>query len=518
MKEKIENNKYLKCTINVFDKIAFVLEFILSIFMSYSVYKVVIIKNYLNNWNVKYLLVFGTLLVIIIGIIWYICRKYKDKIEKVFISFLIPIGMLFVFFIAPGYVPDEQAHIWRAYQISTGTFITEKKEDGTSPTIIPEFYQKSIIPYVKSYEQFENKKLEITDYSNLIEVVNPAQTYPSVLYIMSSIAFLLGRIFNVNGIFVIYFAKILNFMIFLIFGYYSIKIIPFGKKILGVILFLPMALQQGASISADCILNSISMFYIAYTLYLCKVKKDFNWKDAIIYIVMSTIIAISKIAYAPIIGLIFMFLTIKKKSLKKRIIFIISVVLVCSICCIGMYVKSKGYETSAGQKVYLEENNVNTSEQINSIISNPVNVIKAMISSVTQTDYIEQAIGSKLGWLNIITPNIVINCFAIMLILAPFLDENKQSLNIKEKIWVIAIFIGTYGVIALGMYLIWTTVASTTISGIQGRYLLPILALPLVAMCGTDRYIKNKYLNIIIPILASGLNIMTIITVVKFFM
>ena len=64
-----------------------------------------------------------------------------------------------------------------------------------------------------------------------------------------------------------YIARILNLIVGLILGYYSIKLIPFGKLLLTIYMFLPMYFQQEASISADSLINSVAIFFIAYNLY-----------------------------------------------------------------------------------------------------------------------------------------------------------------------------------------------------------------------------------------------------------
>ena len=136
----------------------------------------------------------------LIGCIILNYKKNKEKIEKIIISFLIPVGMLYVFFMAPSYVPDEQAHILKSYEISTGELITPIKEDGSSRTKIPKFFVDNMIPNISKYGQFNLASMENTDYNEIVEEENEAQAYPAILYIFSSIGFLIGRLFEINGI------------------------------------------------------------------------------------------------------------------------------------------------------------------------------------------------------------------------------------------------------------------------------------------------------------------------------
>lgn len=498
-------------------KFLFIIEFLLAIFSVYSLYQIVLSKNNLDIWPLKQLIIFVPTTIMLIGCIIINYRKNKEKIEKIIISFLIPVGMLYVFFMAPSYVPDEQAHILKSYELSTGKIITQIKEDGTSMTEIPKFFVDNMIPKIDKYGQFNLASTQNTDYNETVEAENPAQSYPAILYMFSSIGFFIGRLFGINGIFAIYLARLFNFAVFLIMGYYSMKIIPFGKIIIGIVLFLPMSFQQGASISADCILNAVSIMYIAYTLYLINRTENIRWFEKIIYIIMSIIIGISKIAYIPMLGLSLLFIGAKNITKKKKVIFIVATILITLICSLAWFVFMQQYQPTPSHNQYLQASNVNMSEQLKTIITSPRNVIKAVEESVKEGAYIESAIGSHLGWLNIETSDIVIIMFIAILALSPFLVENKEELKNMEKIWIVFVALAVYLLVILALYLTWTSVGLDKVLGVQGRYFIPILSLPLLCLCKKERYIKFKNINLTLPLILTILNIVTISDIIEFF-
>ena len=118
-----------------------------------------------------------------------------------------------------------------------------------------------------------------SNYNEMKIVFCPSQSYFPTLYLFSGIGFLIGKMFSLNFMITMYIARTLNLIIGLILGYYSIKIIPFGKLLLTVYMFLPMYFQQQASMSADSLVNSVSIFFIAYNLYLVYNKNEFNIKS-----------------------------------------------------------------------------------------------------------------------------------------------------------------------------------------------------------------------------------------------
>ena len=500
----------------ILKKIILVIEFLMSIILAYSVYKIVIYKHYQNIWNLKYIISVAIAMIFVIASIIWNCKK--GKFEKMIISFLIPIGMAYLFFIAPSYVPDEHAHIWKALEISEGKLVTEITEDGESKELVPRFFYDNIVPHLQNYGQFNSSSYKETDYNDLVKVENPAQAYPAVLYIFSSIGFFIGKIFGLNGIITIYLARMLNFIVFLILGYWSIKLIPYGKWIVSIILFLPMSLQQAVSISADSFLNAISIFYVCYTMYLCKKKNKINIKSKILYGIMSIIIAISKVVYIPIVGISLLLIENKEISKKEKCTFLSIIIPLSIISGVIWFLIMQSYPVLDNNLVYNEIYNVSMKDQLISIIKNPSLFITVLNNTFKDGLFIEGMVGSLMGWLNIEISRVVIIMFVILLALSPFLEENEIKNNRKEKIWNLIIFFGTYILIVLAAYLSWTTVGADKVMGVQGRYFLPIIILPLISLCDKDRYVKFKNIKYILPIICIGLNLIAISDIAKFFL
>ena len=510
----LENNEKLK---QILQNILLPIEFIISTIMVYSLYRIGIHKYIFGEFTVKYLIAFIPSFIINAYLIIFNIKNNKKKVEKIFISFLIPVSLLYVFFMVPTYVPDENAHVWKSYEISTGKLITPIQEDGTANSDIPVFLSHYHVNNVNKYSKLEEAKRIETDYNDLTVVDNPARSYPTILYAFSSIGFLIARILHLNGMFGIYLARLFNTTIFLILGYYSIKLIPFGKKVLGVILFLPMMLQQGVSVSADSFINSITMFYIAYVLKKAIDDEKINIKQMILITIMSIIISISKITYVPIIGICFLFITKKNMSKKAKSIFIPIVIISSIVAALGYYVFMQQYPSSQATKIYLETNNVNQAEQIKNIIHNPKIVVKVLINSILGNEYIEQMIGISLGWLDIGINSMYITLFLILLVLSPFLDKNEKQLEKWQKIWIWLISIAAYCLVFIALYIGWSPVGSLVVLGVQGRYLLPILPLVLLAFCQKESNIKIKNINIYLPIILTILNLLVTYQIFSFF-
>lgn len=494
----------------------FSIEFILSIALGVFLYKYICIKNYEGITNVAYLVGLILMIILILTIIIVNYLKNKDKIEKVFLSFMIPIGIMFLIFMVPTYVPDEYAHIWKSYEISEGTLITPINEEGISHTEVPQFFKTNIIRIMNKYSDMNDAIKQDTDYNNKVEVETTAQGYCPVLYIFSSIGLFISRTIGLNGILAQYVARLFNFIVFLIFSYYSIKIIPFGKLLLSCILFIPMVLQQAVSVSADCIVNSVCIFFIAYNMYLLFKDKEITKFEIFSYILLSLIIGVAKIVYIPLVALSLLLIGTSKITKKNKILMISISIIATTIVACSWYIFSARY---TGNAAYLEANNVNSVEQIKLLIKYPIHILTVIGRTIYNQgeSYLYMMMGSYLGWLEINIPLITIIGFIILVMLSIYFENNKVALNKKEKIWTMLIFIVGVVLVLMALYVGWSSVGADEVAGIQGRYFIPIILLPLLCLSKKENYVEIKNINLTMMTILSLLDCYVIYKIIMFF-
>ena len=504
MKEKI-----LKIAL----KILFPLEFVISFILVWLVYLTMTTKNYAGYWSRDLLLGLIPMAILLIAILILNYIKNKKQIEKIFLGFMIPIGLCYLVFMGPEYTPDENAHLWKSYEISQGQIITPIDEEGKSHTEVPK-------DFIRSYSNYNELNMLLTsqetDYQDTETLVNPAQNYNPVLYMFSSIGLIIGKALGMNGTLIQYVARMLNYIVFLICSYWAIKKIPFGKLLLSTYLFMPMVIHQAISISADSLINSVLLFYIAYNLFLFFKKEEMRTYEMVIYIVMSAFVGITKIVYFPLVGmsLFFIFKKDMKKS-QKQIMIISSIVITMIVTCLW-YAFSLKY---TGHEEYLLEHNVNAKEQIKYVLTNPKQGIKVLLNTVTVRGeiYLYTMIGSNLGWLDIGVPMIKIIGFILLIVLSIFFEKNEVSLSVKQRLWLIGITFAIMVLILMALYVGWTGVGGEIIDGVQGRYFIPIMILPLLCCAMKDNYVKIKNIHVYMLLAISLLNVSVISNVYHFF-
>ena len=437
----------------------------------------------------------------------------KWKYEKLVMLFLIPIGILYTFLMLPSQVPDEQAHISRAYEISEGVLISRKD----SKAVVPRDFITKLKPNIESYDQlFENMATK-TDYNDRIEVVDSAASNPFILYPFSAIGFLIARVFGMNFVVGCILAKLMNFAVFCIVAYYSLKIIPFGKYVLTAIIFMPMVLHQATSISADSVINNLVILFVSFLLYLYfKESKIYN-KDSALLILLSCAISISKYVYTPIIFIGAILIWSKKMQKKQKVITLTLMFVLPIILCISYYLINSSNESAFTE--YLTENNVNSGEQISNIVSKPMNYVGTIINTLkaNSTTYVNQMIGGVLGWLCIYVPKYVIGVYALLLLASCFVENNKYAFSTKQKIGVFAISGFIILLILTALYVTWTGVGNDLIEGVQGRYFIPIVLIALLALGKKNNYIKVKNVEYKLLTCLFLVNIPVLYTIFSFF-
>lgn len=500
----------------IFFKLIYVFEFILCLleaFLGLYILKDILIGQ-LNYFKISIALIIGIIIAIIIILS---LKKSEKKIEKIFITFAIPISILYLVFLIPTYVPDENAHAIRAYEVASGEFIIPYDENGITQTYIPKDLEITGIDgginnYIKLIEQISTK----SNHTEMKKVFNPSQSYFPLLYVFSGIGFFIGKIFSLNFMITMYIARTFNLIVGLILGYYSIKIIPFGKLLLLIYMFLPMFFQQQASMSADSLVNSIAIFFIAYNLNLIYNKSKFNIIEKALYMLLAAFLSIAKTVYLPLVFLSILLFKNKKLDKKNTIKFVIITIILSIILGVFWYLFSGGYKD---QREYFTIMNVNGTEQIKWILKKPISYLKVLVyTCLSQGDvYLEQFIGAPLGWLNIPIEGVIIKIFLILLIITPFLEKTEYNIDKKDKIYYLLLFMAMAILAITGLYIGWTTVGGKVVLGFQGRYLIPIMLLPLICLCVKNKHIEFKHTNMICALLVTILNLGVIVQVMRFF-
>ncbi len=427
---------------------------------------------------------------IVSSIIYY---KKGMRIENIFLM-IAPLACVFFLVTMPTFKNHDEYYHWlKAYEVSQGTLMTPQ-EDGVQGSMMPEGVSK-VFPTNWTAIDYQTMKqlLSVKLNEDNKGILNPetAAVYSFVQYIPQATGIALARLVTDNVYLITYGGRIVNMIFALLVLYFAIKLMPFGKKLLLIPAMIPIAIEGFTSLSPDAMTISVAFFYIAYILHLAFGKKEqLGIKEKGILLISSIVIALCKIVYIPLVGLI---LIIPKEKFKnagnknKILNFCVIAGIAVMINLIWLAISSRYLSTfrEGDSKI-----------QVLLALQNPILYIQNVLYTfnLNGSNYLLSLFGADLGWGELIKLySIVPYAFlGIYLFTAITDNELKDKLKKYQIVWISLVILAIVGLIFTSLYVQWTTVGQTSIAGIQGRYFLPILPLVMLLL-GSVVKVKSLY-------------------------
>ena len=488
-----------------------IIEFILSLIFGNSVFQIIFFRKYIGVWNLQHLIIGIVTGTIILFIIIKNTIDYREKLEKIFLSIATPLAIGYLIFMMILYVPDEHSHLSRAFNIGRGILFIDKDINKESiPITINE------IGKVTNYGQLmEQKEKNLHMDGEEKQFFNTFEMYFPTIYVGPAIGSNIANLLKLNIVDAMYLMRLMNVIIYLVLGYFTIKWMPFGKLLTFTFLCIPMVIHQAASTSADAFIDALALAFIAYSMKLLFKEEQYTLKEKIIYFCLALLATLNKTAYVPLVFLARLII-LKKNKVKKDKIFMGVVIAIMIFSSTIWYVIGSQYEDT---RSYVIENNINSSRQLQEIKNNPINFAKVLVNTTFNkgSEYLYQALGRFLGRFTTEVDIIIPTVYLIMLVASVFLEKSKVVLDRLSKILVVLLFVGMYLLVLIAQYLGWTPVGGNIVEGVQGRYFLPFLILPFICAIQKNKYIEFKKTVPIYTILICLLNIGSILAVIKTF-
>ena len=419
-------------------------------------------------------------------LIMFLSRKIKIDNEKIPIIFIILASSLGICYLCLSPLfsgSDEHNHFYRIYEISDTILKTPTKNNKVGSKLPDSLRQAFIvtgadnqkIKYNSIPKMFKIKlnKKDRVQYGNewYDDYANTA-LYSPITYLPCIMGFTIGKVFNFGPFFIGMIGRLFNLLCYILLGYFALKIVPKFKMFYLLILISPNMLQCATTLSADAFTNIIFLLLIAYILNINLNVKETTIKDKIIIATLSLVISLCKIVYLPVVLLTF--INSNKKIKKEKIWFNILVLVISAIVSL-LWIKSTNnifeisYDKSFLQRQYI----------IHNLFSYFVICIRTF--AVSGAEYIECLfVGTRMYHSQLPMPTIVSYAYVIVVILG-LLKEKGKSINIHIRYLIVAICLVITVLIITAIYVQHTaqfnSVAAKVISGVQGRYFIPIIML-----------------------------------------
>lgn len=428
--------------------------------------------------------------------------------HKVFFYIAIVWGLCMVFLTPPFMVPDEPAHFYRAYQISEGHFIPDVNQNrlgGDLPNSLSDMQNEVF----KTAEL----KMDLDQISSLLNIqLHPeiraflffpnTSLYTPIPYIPQSIGIGLGRLINAPPLILLYLARLFNLIFWIFLSYHSLKLIPFYKNLLFVLLLLPMSVYQAASASADVVLNALSFFLISMAFkWYSEKDKQITYRDIILLLGLSMAITWSKSIYFLLIALLLIipqsrFVHKKTYWLSSFLVMLVTVVAFAVNYEIVQYLLSQIHPIENIYGINGEAPRINPDLQLKGVLNKLPEFIILIFRSLWHYKFmVLQSYIGVFGWMNIAFNNYYYLLIYIIIVgLAIFDNQYNIQLTLKIKVLLFLLASGILMLFSITMYLSWNNVGDAMIDNWQGRYFIPVTPLVLFLFFQKKKSLLNQYL------------------------
>jgi uncharacterized membrane protein len=454
---------------------------------------------------------------------------------RVFVVCALLFGGIFAVLVPPFQVADEFNHFYRAWQISDGVLVGIRTSDsrlgGDLPVSVAKITQDfRSLPFqpnnrIKSNTIFYNLSVPLDADNRQFQDFTNTVVYAPTAYLPQIVAICIGKSLKIGPLSIFYFSRLLTLLFWLSMVYAALKIIPIKKNLFAALALLPASLFINASASGDVVTNACSFLLIAIFIKFIVEKQAIlklqNAHFCCLIVILSLIISLNKIAYFPIVFLIFLikkeqFNGLKNKILTSSILIIsnLSIIAYWSKTIQHLFIKFEDYNPVFRVGQQLNEK-VDPSVQMAFMTHNPLIFSKIALFSLIKTfpHTLIHYVG-KFGWEKNYLPLPIIATLVLLILIQAILNEKNQAipteqlgfspkinlggpLSIEAKFSLFCIAILMTFTFTAAMYALWNPVGSEFIENLGGKYFIPIYPLFLLALPYFD-VSKNRFLSILV--------------------
>ena len=408
---------------------------------------------------------------------------------------LIPLlGAVYMMLIPFNSVPDEWYHIPTAYRLSNRFLGIEDaypdvpmRADDAAYPLLAWTYDVFLYDYRFTPEHYEEYWLHFTDALENEEIV-PTENYPPILYpalssaqhLAPALGLTLGRLLHLNPFLTFLLGRIFSLALFTFLMSWAVKLMPFKKTLLLLVIFMPMMLHQGMSFSYDSFTNALAVWVAAASFYLIYDTPEEKRRRICYYVLLFlfTILLCYCKQHALIAFALFPpYVLYRNGILKKRLLY--GALCAAFVLVLG-YVLYTFFTLRAqglpGPDLMADH------FTLNYVAHHPLHSFRILLTKFIENfgygdDMFLECAGSVLGSLVIYIPRGYIMLYLLLCLLALFRCEEGTALPRAEEraLMLFTFAVSYFGVVFIHLISTYTKKTAYTVGGIQGRYLLPVI-------------------------------------------
>lgn len=410
-------------------------------------------------------------------------RQLLSRIPTLFVVLAALLGVVYAFTVPPFQVPDEFAHLFRAYGLSEGHFVAP------ALTPIPSSVSRltgRFPPHLENTGRIGAGDLaaavrEPLNPADQIRVPNEGMNVNTwIPYAPSATMILVARTFHASPIAICYLGRLANLSGYIYLTWLALRIFPSGSLALFMVALMPMSLHQAASLSWDSIAFGIAFLFCGIVLRARQMPRPLHTQDYRILCLGVLILSLCKLDFA-LLPLLLLIPAPQYGSGKKKIWFLL-------LCILGAFLINALWQYLNRENLLLFKESVRTQfhtdfpNNIWYLYYNTGYFVNAVARSVVETGFLHltEFVGT-FGWLTVKLPPYLVCLYLAQMLLVGLTGLFGFRLSwIERGIVASVVLIGCFGAI-LAMWLetpefyIQNALLHNigTLYGLQGRHYIP---------------------------------------------
>ncbi len=427
----------------------------------------------------NYLFYAAVIILFLTANLWWFRRKTPEKSA---LWILLGTGLIMLLIMAPGSQPDEIYHYCSSYKLSN-IILGEKENINLAARGMQTRYEQHYNDnesFAKLFREIgggnpdNNPENNPNSQQEQVHLDRSDELHFPIAYLPQALGIMTVRLLGGNQTQAYTAARFFNLLSYILMCWISIRLAPRNKQLFLLICILPMAMHQAASTSRDVFVNGMSLVFMAYLFQLIDSRKQITVRHILTFIFLLSLFGPVKVGYSAFAFLVLFipktqFRNGKDKALKTGFV-ILTITVVIFLSEWALIQKKLTASDYAGKSDYYH---------IGYIISHPLRYLRLILNSFEQLfwKHTEEAAGIKLAGLSLnISEYLVLIYIALLFLNSTAADQEEQWLTKGQRIGLILFSILCYIFTIITFSFSDTPYGNTLTEGIQGRYLIPLVA------------------------------------------
>jgi hypothetical protein len=297
--------------------------------------------------------------------------------------------------------------------------------------------------------------------------------------------FFLGRVIHLPALTVLIIMRIAGLLSYTLMVWLAVRMAPFGKWMWAVMVLAPMAVYQASTVSTDAISNGIGFLFVSCCLCIATLS-EIRWKEWLILVLLIFMLFSAKVNMAILAFLPFIILPYSRFKMRRGLILLGIVTVLLAFLEVG------GWNLIAYSRFYSALPGADPTGQVKYLITHPLSAVWLVISDlgIHLLSYLKGWI-ADYGYGYWGPPWFTYLLYLVALLLTFFIIDDSKP-NKRTRLGLFLVFAFSFLATLMSLYISYTTVGSSEIQAIHGRYFTVIFPLFLLGLYGLPSNLMRR--------------------------